>query len=219
MTKKILFIILILVITIILFVPWGEYQSNLEKNTLTNTIGTSDDENSPPSLEELEGLYSTSSETNKTAEILFLTEGLKDTKGGFDKFEINFNIGDDFKKSSLEVVIETSSLNTGNAMRDEHLAKEDFFNTSKYPQITYSSSSISLKNHIYIAQGNLNLNGTIKPLEVPFRHLGNGIQNNIPFEAFEGEFTFDRTAYGQEESSGVGNEVTVTFYCELEKQD
>ena len=222
MIKKILIIAVILIVgavAVIYFVPWGEYESELEKTELTNTIEYIEDENVPPSLDELEGLYAISSSKNSAAEIMFLTEGLKDTKGGFERFEISFNIGSDFKESSLNVTIETASLNSGNAMRDEHLAEEDFFNTTKYPQITFVSHSVEMGDSSYIAIGELTLNGATKALEVPFKHLGSGDKNEVLFEAFEGKFTFDRTAYGQEESSGVGNDVTVSFYCELEKQN
>ena len=208
-----------MITVVVLFaMPWGEYESNLEKTELTEEITYSEDENVPPSLDNLDGEYAVTAGENVAAEIMFLTEGLKNTKGGFEEFTISFDVADNFEQSSLSVIIKTASLNSGNAMRDEHLAEEDFFHTSKYPEITYSSSAIIMGDTSYIATGELTLNGTTKELNVPFNHLGGGEKDATPFEAFEGQFTFDRTEYGQEESSGAGNEVTITFYCELEKQ-
>jgi len=220
MVKKILIIgsVLVVIGAIVLFaIPWGEYESNLEKTELENeVVYDQDEEITAPSIEQ--GSYSVSSTTSEGAEILFLTSGLKDTKGGFEDFTISFNVTEDFKTSSLSVEIQTKSINTGNAMRDEHLLEEDFFHASKYRIIRYEANAIDFGDTSYIAKGSLTLNGTTKELDVPFLHKGGGDKDQVPFEAFEGTVVFDRTQYGQEESSGAGNEVTLNFYCELEKQ-
>ena len=70
---------------------------------------------------------------------------------------------------------------------------------------------------VILDRGKLSLDCNTKTLELPFKHLGSGEKNGLLFEAFEGGVTFDRTQYGQEEASGAGNEVTISFYCELEK--
>ena len=165
MLKKIIIIGSLLIITtvvVLLVMPWGEYQSDLEKTELTEEIVYSEDENIPPSLDELEGEYTIVAGENIAAEIMFLTDGLKDTKGGFEEFTISFDIAEDFKQSTLSVIIKTASLNSGNAMRDKHLAEEDFFHTEKYPEITYVSSAVTLGDTSYIAKGQLTLNGTTK---------------------------------------------------------
>ena len=197
---------------------WGEYESNVVRSELDDTVTYSNnEENYPPSLDEIEGIYSVE-KLDGNADILFHTEGLKSTKGGFDDFTISFNVLDDFRQSSLEVVIETESLNTGNSTRDEHLMEADFFDAKKYPQIIFKSSSVELGDTSYIAKGELTLNGTTKKLDVPFQHLGAGGSDGVPFETFEGAFQIDRTEFGQEESSGVGNIVEISFYCELKAE-
>ena len=220
MLKKVIIIgsVLIVVGAIVLFaIPWGEYESNLEKTELKNEVVYDEtQEISAPSI--AEGAYSVSSKESSGAEILFLTSGLKDTKGGFGEFTIDFNVSADFIASHLIVEIQTNSINTGNAMRDEHLLEEDFFHAEKYPTIKYEANTIDFGDTSYIAKGMLTLNGTTKALDLPFLHKGGGEKDNVAFEAFEGVVVFDRTKYGQEESSGAGNEVTLNFYCELEKK-
>ncbi len=220
MVKKILIIGTVLVVigvVVIFAIPWGEYESNLEKTELdTEVVYDENEEITAPSIDE--GAYSVSSKTSDGAEILFLTSGLKDTKGGFEEFTISFNVAEDFMSSELSVEIQTKSINTGNVMRDEHLLEEDFFYASEFPTIIYQANAIDFGDTSYIAKGSLTLNGTTKELDVPFLHKGGGEKDLIPFEAFEGTVIFDRTQYGQEESSGAGNEVTLNFYCELEKQ-
>jgi polyisoprenoid-binding protein YceI len=153
---------------------------------------------------------------NSQAELLFDVEGLKKTKGAFEKFSIDFDITEDYTRSTLVVEIESASINTGNTMRDEHLAEEDFFNVSNYSSINFSSSAIAQTDTGYVANGELTLLESSLPIDVPFKHLGNGKnKSDQSFEAFEGGFVFDRTEYGMEEVSGAGNVVTVTFYCEL----
>lgn len=203
---------------ILFLIPWGSYESTIEKTALTtpNNNRPEAEKMTSPSLDDLEGSYT--ADEKAAAEILFTTKGLKDTKGGFEAFDISLHIPDDFRKSELHVKIATESINTGNAMRDKHLREEEFFDVENYPEISFVSTAIDLGDTAYTTEGMLTMNGTNHPLILPFKHLGGGEKNGVAFEAFEGAFAIDRTAYGQEASSGVGDEVTVSFYCELEKK-
>ena len=221
MVKKIIITLIIIValgVAALFIIPWGEYESTLDKSELTSEVEEGNSWKTDPTLDDLEGIYFIDSTQKKRAEILFLTDGLKNTKGGFDGFTIELNVPEDYTQGGIKVWMDTKTINSGNAMRDEHLLEEDFFNAHEYPEITYNSSSITLGDTSYIAKGELTLNGLTKALDLPFKHLGSGDKDGIPFEAFEGAVMFDRTKYGQEESSGAGNDVTITFYCELEKQ-
>jgi len=50
--------------------------------------------------------------------------------------------GDDIFKSTLHVVIDASSINTGNTDRDNHLKSADFFDVENNKELTFKSSSI-----------------------------------------------------------------------------
>jgi len=219
MLKKIIIITIILVtigVAVIVLVPWGEYESTLEKSEVEEIEAVDSTGNTIPTLSLISGSYSIKSGENAQAELLFDVDGLKSTKGAFERFEVDFEIDSNYTASQLTVTIETASINTGNGMRDEHLAEEDFFNAKKYPTITFNSKSVSLTDTGYVATGELTLIGNTKPLDLPFKHLGKGTdKNGNDFEAFEGLFIFDRIAYGMTETSGAGNIVTVSFYCEL----
>jgi len=223
--KKIWKIILVLGLLgviglVVLFaIPWGEYESQVEKTELTNTVDTTEiDENTPPSIDKLEGIYSGSTANGKS-EIIFDVDGLKQTKGTFSSFTVSFDIQDDFESSEIEVIIDAASINTENSLRDEHLQEEGFFEVLKFPKIIYKANSISYDKGVYQANGELSLVGKTTPLTFPFKHLGGGKykENGDAFEAFEGEFTFDRVESGMEEDASVGNEVSITFYTELVK--
>lgn len=218
--KKYIFAgIMVLVITaaIIYVVPWGNYESQLDKSELTENSEEKDSSGQTiPSLDQIEGHFTLDTAHKNKAEILFEIDGLKDTKGAYEKFDIQFDIAEDYTNSKLNVVIDAGSVNTNNSMRDESLVSDEFFDVQQYPTIEYHANEIAVTDTGYVAKGNLTLMATTKELEFPFKHLGNGTYDNeIPFEAFEGTFVFDRTEYGMPEEGGVGNLVTIHFYCEL----
>ncbi len=47
------------------------------------------------------------------------------------------------KQGSANVTIDTTSINTGYALFNEHIQKEDFFDTAKYPTATFVSSKFN----------------------------------------------------------------------------
>lgn len=203
--------------TTLFLIPWGNYESNLEKSELTKVENDFDSSGVVlPSLDDLYGIYHVESGEGNIAEILFKIDGLKNTVGAFEEFSIDFDIKDSFALSNLDVVIQAASVNTENATRDESLVSQDFFHVAKFPTIEYHAEQIEFKNSVYTAKGELTLMGTTKTLEVPFKHVGSGRnKNKVDFEAFEGEFEFDRTQYGMVEEAGVGNIVKISFYCEM----
>lgn len=219
MLKKIIIagiILLTIAVGVFFLVPWGEYESKLEKSEVEEIIVVDSTGTTIPTLSLISGDYYVKSGEKAQAELLFDVDGLKSTKGAFEDFDVAFMIAEDYTQSKLTVTIQAATINTGNGMRDEHLAEEDFFNVGKFPTIVFESNSIAQSDTAYIATGNLTLIGQTKPLDLPFKHLGQGTdKDGNNFEAFEGSFVFDRIAYGMEEISGAGNIVTVNFYCEL----
>lgn len=214
-------LVLILMVSILFLIPWGNYESDLEKSPLIESLDLIDSLGQAiPLLDDLEGFYSVTSDEHGVAELLFEIEGLKNTKGAFEVFTINFNILDDYKKSELNVIIESSSINTNNSMRDESLVSDEFFNAEKFPTIEYHADNLEFMDSLYMINGSLTLMEVTKELSFPFKYVGNGVnKNRIFFEAFEGSFEFDRTEYGMREEGGVGNIVTISFYCELTRPD
>jgi polyisoprenoid-binding protein YceI len=68
---------------------------------------------------------------------------LVNVKGSFDKFQGVVTLDEkDPAKSVIEVAIESASINTGVAKRDEHLRTDDFFDCPKYPDIRFVSKKV-----------------------------------------------------------------------------
>ena len=69
--------------------------------------------------------------------------GLSKVRGIFNDFSGSFRIGQSPSDSQASVAIDTASIDTGQAKRDEHLRSADFLDSGNYPQMTFQSTSIS----------------------------------------------------------------------------
>jgi polyisoprenoid-binding protein YceI len=96
--------------------------------------------------------------------------GLAKVRGGFDRFRGTIEIGDDPLDSRVEVVIDASSVNTRNAMRDEHLRSPDFLAVEGYPDIEFRSRRVRRDGGHFLVDGNLTVRGVTRrvTLEVEF---------------------------------------------------
>lgn len=76
--------------------------------------------------------------------------------------------------STVDVTIKTATIDTGVADRDKHLRSADFFDTDKFPEITFKSTRIvpSGKKDVYNVTGNFTMHGVTKEITVPVEALG-----------------------------------------------
>jgi polyisoprenoid-binding protein YceI len=64
-------------------------------------------------------------------------------KGAFKTFDASiYTNAKDFTTAEIDLWIDPSSINTGDAKRDEHLKSADFFDTQNHKQITFTSSTM-----------------------------------------------------------------------------
>ena len=64
-------------------------------------------------------------------------------KGKFTKFNGTIAVDREHpEQSSVTATIQAASIDTGIAKRDEHLRTADFFDTGKFPEITFKSSRV-----------------------------------------------------------------------------
>lgn len=97
--------------------------------------------------------------------------------GRFDKFEGEFTY-DPAKPeaSTVNVTIDTGSVNSNHAERDKHLRSDDFLNVEKFPKATFVSKKIVLdddKDEFDIV-GDLTLNGVTKSVTIEVDKIGEG---------------------------------------------
>jgi polyisoprenoid-binding protein YceI len=66
--------------------------------------------------------------------------------------------------STATATIDLSSVDTGNAQRDEHLRSADFFTVEKNTTMTFTSTAVTSDGDDFSVTGDLTLNGVTKPV-------------------------------------------------------
>lgn len=114
---------------------------------------------------------------------------LTDVTGRFNEFDATLVWNkDDFSDATLHVSIKVSSIDTDNEKRDGHLKSADFFDTEKYPEITFAGRSFkkSGKNK-YKITGDLTIRGAAKSVTLNAQYTGKAKDpwgnNRIGFKA------------------------------------
>jgi len=83
----------------------------------------------------------------------------------FDKITGTITLDKAAKTGSVDVTIDTTSVNTGYPLFNQHIQGEDFFDTAKYPTITYKSTKVNFDGDKPASiEGNLTVKGVTKPV-------------------------------------------------------
>jgi polyisoprenoid-binding protein YceI len=79
--------------------------------------------------------------------------------------------------SSLEVVIDTASVDTRDPNRDAHLRSNDFFGVEDHPTISFRSSAVrpGPGGNEWKVDGDLTIRGVTRPVTVDVEFLGGGV--------------------------------------------
>jgi polyisoprenoid-binding protein YceI len=82
----------------------------------------------------------------------------------FDKATGKIVIDRAAKTGSVDVTIDTTSVNTGFALFNEHIQGDDFFNTAKFPTATFVSNKMNFDGDKPVSiDGTLTIKGVSKP--------------------------------------------------------
>ena len=124
---------------------------------------------------------------------------LTKVRGRFSDFDgtIQFDEANP-EKSTIDVTIQASSIDTNEADRDKHLRSGDFFAVDEFNTITFKSKRITKRSaDTYDMVGDLTMHGVTKELTLPVTHLGAGKdpwgRDKIGFET---EVTLNRKDFG-----------------------
>ena len=126
------------------------------------------------------------------------------------------------KTGSVDIVIDTKSVDTGYATFDEHIQGEDFLDTAKYPTATFKSTKVNFDGDKPASiEGQLTLKGVTKPVTLTVSSFHamphpmlkkDAIGANASTVIKRSEFNAGKYA------PNVGDEVTITVSLEAIKQ-
>jgi polyisoprenoid-binding protein YceI len=91
----------------------------------------------------------------------------------------------------FDVVIDVTSINTGNGLQNKHAKSDEWFDAAKYPQIHFVSRSIARAGNGYQVTGDLEMHGVKKATTIPFT-----FKKTAQGGAFTGSFTVNRSDFG-----------------------
>ena len=134
------------------------------------------------------------------SEVSFVVKHMKFAKvrGKFGSFQgtINFD-QENPANSSVNVTINTDSINTNQPDRDAHLKSQDFFTADKNPTITFVSTKVEPDGDDLNIHGDLTMNGVTKPVVLDAEFNGSGASPmGSEVYSFSAETKVNRTDFG-----------------------
>ena len=142
--------------------------------------------------------------------------------GTFNEFEASLDFDpEDIENASLEVVINTSSLDVDIPEFEEELRGDNWFDVAVFPQAVYRTTRFveSVDEDTFLFEGDLTLLGTTAPvgLEVNFHGGGRNFLTRSYTVGFSGSAKFNRSDFGLDRftSFGVGDEIDLEIHVEF----
>ena len=128
--------------------------------------------------------------------------------GRFNDFGGSFNWDKDKPQdASINVTINTASIDSNHAERDKHLREADFLNVEKYPEATFKSTQYDGDATGGKLEGILTLHGVSKPVTIDVKYIGEGDDPWGGYRAgFEGQVTIRRADFGMTYNLGPKSE-------------
>jgi polyisoprenoid-binding protein YceI len=129
----------------------------------------------------------------------------------------------DITRSTVQVTIDVSSVDTGVDPRDADLKGANFFDVANFPTATFSSTGVVKAGSTLTVTGNLTLHGVTKPVVLNVEGPDGPIQgmDHKPHSGFSATATISRSAFGiaaKYPPAVVGDNVELTIEVEAAKQ-
>jgi polyisoprenoid-binding protein YceI len=140
----------------------------------------------------------------------------------FDKASGKIVIDRAAKTGSVDVTVDTTSVDTGYALFNEHIQGKDFLDTAKYPTATFKSTQLKFDDDQLVSvDGTLTLKGVSKPVMLTvtsFQCMPHPILKKDACGA-NATTVIKRTDFNMGKyAPNVGDEVTVTLPVEATKE-
>ncbi|OFE13927.1 hypothetical protein PHACT_04250 [Pseudohongiella acticola] len=143
--------------------------------------------------------------------------------GRFDDFDATLDFdSENVENSSLEVIIETASLDVNNEAFAEDLRGSDWFDVENFPQAVFRTTSFveAIDEDTFVFEGDLTLLGTTGPMTMTVNFNGGG-RNFLTRRytlGFSATAEFQRSDFGLDNmvSFGVGDDIQVEVHVEFQ---
>ncbi|MBX9850996.1 MAG: YceI family protein [Cytophagaceae bacterium] len=122
----------------------------------------------------------------------------------------------DIAHARISGEVKVSTINTGNEKRDNHLRGDTYFNSERFPVMTFVSKKITATsdNNKYILTGDLKIKGITKEVSIPFTFIEKNNEGN-----FTCTFIIDRLDYGVGNSSWIlSDKVVINLNIQVSKK-
>jgi polyisoprenoid-binding protein YceI len=151
--------------------------------------------------------------------------GLSNYTARFDKISgaLTFN-PDNPSASSVDIIIDPNSVNTGDPEFDAEIAtKGSYFNSDAHPQIRFVSTNVTTTGeNTGIITGDLTFRGTTLPisLNTVFNGAGKSFGHSGKTLGFSATGTLTRSDFGMDHliNFGIGDEVTLVIETEFNEK-
>ena len=129
---------------------------------------------------------------------------ISSVEGKFNQFEGTINVDSKIEKSKVELNVDTASVDTGVTKRDDHLKSPDFFDSKKFPKMTFTSTKISQNEDEITLTGTLKIKDKSKEVTIVAKYLGE-VKDGYGQQkiAFKGKTKINRKEFGLTWSQAV----------------
>lgn len=140
----------------------------------------------------------------------------------FDKTTGKIVLDRQAKTGSVDVTVDTTSVNTGSSLFNEHIQGTDFLDTAHYPTMTFSSNKLKFEGENLVSvEGMLTLKGISMPITLTVTSFQCMPHPMLKKDACGANATtvIKRTDFNMGKyAPNVGDEVTVTIPVEASKE-
>jgi polyisoprenoid-binding protein YceI len=150
--------------------------------------------------------------------------GLSNVRGRFGNIGGTIVLNEaDITKSSVNVTIDMTTVDTGVGQRDGDLKSANFFDVAQFPTATFVSTSVAKSGSGLEVAGNLTIHGVTKPVVLQVEGPTGPVpgMDKKPHSGFSATTTISRTAFGiatKFPSAVVGDDVKLTIDLDVAKQ-
>lgn len=111
------------------------------------------------------------------------------------KGTISFDPGN-LETSKFDVSIDVATINTGNGMKNMHAQSDKWLDAVKYPEIKFTSKTITKTADGFEAKGILDMHGVQKEITLPFTFVNNVFAGTIEVNRLDYNINTAEPAHG-----------------------